>query len=215
MNTVPRTRGRPFAKLHEHDETRVADRLLAVAEEIIEQKGHFNVTDREIAKGAGVTVGMINYYFGCKDGLLFAILDKFLCDIYSQLKEAELTATGDSSKRVFEIFIRAYSSRPAVISIMIFELAKPQSFVRDNFMKRHGHSIPMRRIFEKFVQLGFYSNKVDAGYAAIAFFSMLTMPPMLASLTKHFHPRMEDLSNEGWIDFVSRLFDRLFDAPST
>lgn len=53
-------------------------RLLAAAEKIFSERGFSGTGVREIAKEAGVSVSLINRYFGSKDGLLFALAEQFI-----------------------------------------------------------------------------------------------------------------------------------------
>jgi AcrR family transcriptional regulator len=50
--------------------------LLDAVEEILVQDGHAAATTRVVAAGAGVNPGLVHYYFGSLDALMFAALDR-------------------------------------------------------------------------------------------------------------------------------------------
>ena len=52
------------------------ERILEVAENLFAQLGYEGTSTRYLAQEAGVNMAMLNYYFGSKDGLLKAVLNR-------------------------------------------------------------------------------------------------------------------------------------------
>jgi AcrR family transcriptional regulator len=48
---------------------------MALIMELFAEHGHNAVTTRAIAEKAGENIGVIHYHFGCKDGLINAVMD--------------------------------------------------------------------------------------------------------------------------------------------
>lgn len=67
------------------EETR--QRILEAAAALFAQRGFEGTSVRQIAAGAGVSLGMIRHYFGSKDGLYRACIDSAYA-IYARLGEA-------------------------------------------------------------------------------------------------------------------------------
>lgn len=71
--------------------------------ECIIQKGYHNFSMQDVAKTAGVSKGIIHYYFLNKDELMMCVLDKVAGDIEDILSQ-EMTATFDPVRKL-EIFV--------------------------------------------------------------------------------------------------------------
>lgn len=62
--------------------------ILDTAEALFSKNGFDATSTREIAETAGVNVAMISYYFGSKENLLFAIIERFSQEIRTRIKHA-------------------------------------------------------------------------------------------------------------------------------
>ncbi len=71
--TVPRT---PRVRRNAADARPTSDRLLRAAEELIGERGIGNVSVRDITARARANTAAINYYFGTKEGLIQAIVER-------------------------------------------------------------------------------------------------------------------------------------------
>lgn len=68
-----------------HGEDEVRTSLLRAAIELFAARGPGNVSVRQIAEAAGVNHGLVHYYFGSKDGLIAASLDRCARDVADEL----------------------------------------------------------------------------------------------------------------------------------
>jgi AcrR family transcriptional regulator len=85
------------------------EQILAVAETVFAERGYQATTMEDVAERVGVTKPLIYEYFGSKEGLLSACVDK----ARTQLRDATLTAwqgvaEGASIATFFESGIRAF-----------------------------------------------------------------------------------------------------------
>ena len=80
-NVKPRKRGRPGGPTAQG--TAARDRLYATATQLIAARGYEATTLRDIAKGAGVSVGLLYRYFPSKQAVVIALYDE-LSSKYAQ-----------------------------------------------------------------------------------------------------------------------------------
>lgn len=83
-----------------------AERKLQIVQATVEcivKKGYHNFSMQDVAKTAGVSKGIIHYYFLNKDELMMCVLDKVAGDIEQILSE-EMTATLDPNQKM-QIFV--------------------------------------------------------------------------------------------------------------
>lgn len=79
------------------------DQIVRATVECITQFGYHNFSMQDVAKIAGVSKGIIHYYFLNKDDLMLSVLDRVACDI-EQLIHNDMD-TSDDPRRKLEIFI--------------------------------------------------------------------------------------------------------------
>ncbi|MGA2867260.1 MAG: TetR/AcrR family transcriptional regulator [Verrucomicrobiota bacterium] len=86
--------------------TQTRERILDAAERLFAKRGLERVSTREITKAAQANVGAINYYFGSKEGLVFAVFDRRLTPITEErlaaLDEVE-EAAGETAPKVEDV----------------------------------------------------------------------------------------------------------------
>lgn len=79
------------------------DQIVRATVECIARHGYHNFSMQDVAKTAGVSKGIIHYYFLNKDDLMMSVLDKVAGDIEKVLS-SEMRASDDPIKRL-QIFI--------------------------------------------------------------------------------------------------------------
>ncbi len=78
-----------------HDKRDKKDHILDVAEKLFSEFGYDGSSTRHIASEAGVNMAMLNYYFGSKDGLYKATLERRIKNFREQLvnlNEADISS---------------------------------------------------------------------------------------------------------------------------
>ena len=75
------------------------ERLLEVAEGLFAERGFEQVSVRDITQGAGANVAAINYHFGSRNGLVDAVVERFVIPIEEDRLVAlgKIEAEGDPS----------------------------------------------------------------------------------------------------------------------
>jgi AcrR family transcriptional regulator len=79
------------------------EQIVKATVECITKHGYHNFSMQDVAKTAGVSKGIIHYYFLNKDDLMMSVLDKVAGDIERVLGE-EMSSVTDPARRM-EIFI--------------------------------------------------------------------------------------------------------------
>ncbi len=79
------------------------DQIVRATVECITQFGYHNFSMQDVAKIAGVSKGIIHYYFLNKDDLMLSVLDRVASDI-EQLIHTDMDSSNDPQKKL-EIFI--------------------------------------------------------------------------------------------------------------
>ena len=85
QNVKPRKRGRPAGQTPQGAAAR--GRLYAVAMRLIAQRGYEATTLRDIAKEAGVSVGLLYRYFPSKQAVVIALYDELSAEYARQAEE--------------------------------------------------------------------------------------------------------------------------------
>jgi AcrR family transcriptional regulator len=79
------------------------EQIVKATVECITKHGYHNFSMQDVAKTAGVSKGIIHYYFLNKDDLMMCVLDKVAGDI-ERILDQEMSSVSDPARRM-EIFI--------------------------------------------------------------------------------------------------------------
>lgn len=95
------------------------DMLLNAASDLMIETGTHDVSLHAIARKAGVTAPLVKYYFGGKDGLLIALVERDTARSLGQLDELLAMAIDPVSKMRIHIMgiVRTYSRYPYLLGL--------------------------------------------------------------------------------------------------
>lgn len=96
-------------------------RLVEAAERLFAEKGFEAVSVRDITKEAGANVAAVNYHFGSREGLVVAVISRYLTPV-NQERLARLDAAEKNGSDIEEI-IAAYA-RPVIEQVGKSELSE-------------------------------------------------------------------------------------------
>lgn len=207
-------RGRP----RNADKRQVVQRLMDVTEEMLREINHFDLSERKIAAAAGMSEAMIHYYFGGKDGLLFALILRYYDEIAERLQALDRIEPESPHviRDIFRILIDTYYSKPWFARIVISEFAKGTSSIKDAYMEKFGPKglglARLRAVFERLMARG-TCRKVDAEYLARGMYSMLVAPFLLAPFAGEEFD-LNSVVHDEWIDYVADLFEHQLLPPA-
>jgi AcrR family transcriptional regulator len=136
--------------------------ILNVAEKLFAQFGFDGASTRNISSEAGVNMAMLNYYFGSKEGLFIAVLERKLLASGSTLRSINQDAI--SSWEKVEKCIDGYVDRIMADSdfhkMMHRELSLPQrSLVLSSIVEKLSNNIQeVKKIISDGIENGSFNN---------------------------------------------------------
>ena len=74
------------------------DAILNAAEALFAVYGYAGTSTRAIAKKAGVNIAMLSYYFGSKQALLFAVIERFSVALQKMIEDVESLHTSPAGR---------------------------------------------------------------------------------------------------------------------
>ncbi|MEX0870970.1 MAG: TetR/AcrR family transcriptional regulator [Aquisalimonadaceae bacterium] len=130
-----RSVGRPRG---EHTED-VRGNILEAAREQFLAMGFDRSSLRDIAAQAGVSKGMIAYYFGTKERLYEAALIDVLAPLLDDLRHLQAGAVSDVSGEIFRLYYRLFARFPDLAALMLSTLMDRNNpfreFLLDNYIR--------------------------------------------------------------------------------
>lgn len=205
-----RSRGRPKGQASRE----VVERLLDSTEELMRVQSHSMLSERTIAAAAGVNDRMIHYYFGSKDGLIFAVISRHRDEISRSLQIlSDLPENITNPTRyMIKSLVAAYFGKPWIIRAGASELSKTVSPIKDLLISKYGTSaytsIEIRSFLTKMRDRGTYDSDTKIDFVAKTIMSIIagvySVPSMAISSTID----IEQLENNEWVNYLADLFDR-------
>ena len=131
----PRRPGRPPGGSEADD---VRRQLVGAARELFARRGFAEVGIRELASAAGVTPGMISYYFGGKQGLYEAMLASVFEQMLARVREltAQPGQTGSPLALLIRTYIGMLEAQPWVPALMLREVVTGDPAAQARFIER-------------------------------------------------------------------------------
>src|SRR6202795_4666407 len=96
------------------------DRLLESALVVFAERGFDGATTRDIAAHARVNLGLVQYYFGGKEKLWRAAVDRAFAGFWSALEGVVSDTAGDAATlaEIIRVAVRFAAGHPALVRIM-------------------------------------------------------------------------------------------------
>lgn len=209
----PRTKGRPRAG----NKYLLYDRLIAAAEQGLTQRVHTELTAKQIAEAAGTTEGMIQYYFGSKDRLTLAVLEKAVSDVCNgirQLKEEILKLPDNPTLRLVRELARLSEPHKATTRLHTAEMLRQQSPIKDVCTRPH-HDVfsAVKDLIQHLIDAGVYSRRLDPGFATFTVMCLLESPVLHAAAMHDRGLNEADFSSDRWLGYCAGMLDRQFRDP--
>jgi len=149
--------------------------ILDAAEDLIAVNGYRSTTTRMIAEEAGVNVAMLSYYFGSKEQLLKALIDRHTANVKRLLEQ--ITSKKEHPVTTFRKFLFAFvdysfeNPKPVIIAIREIGLLNQRPEILKELQKTmlevHGMFIG---VLEKAKKSGYLRN-IDIELCVLTFSS--------------------------------------------
>lgn len=162
--------------------------ILDAAEHLFAESGFDKTTTRAIANKAGVNIAMLSYYFGSKEQLLYAVLERFsdgLAKVFSHIEESY--ATPEERLRNWIIaYVDYIFNHPNHARIVYRQVSV--SSKREDIVKLVSEFNKIRNIVLKALNDGMESgkfNKVDAQLAITSITAPVNAIVIESNVMKH------------------------------
>jgi TetR/AcrR family transcriptional regulator, fatty acid metabolism regulator protein len=100
--------------------------IIDAALEVFRGKGYANARMADIARGAGVSYGLVYHYFGSKEELFDLIVETWWNDLYSMMGREKVSdgPFRDKLIHIIQFFLDTYGKKPDLISIFVSEVCR-------------------------------------------------------------------------------------------
>jgi len=174
--------GRPAA--HDRPETR--DALLDAAGRLCGLHGAGAVSLRRIAADAGVTPAMVHYYFGDKEGLYDAMLERTFGRLVERVRSvvgrrdaAEAHGEpGGPLRDLLGVMTHAFAEEPWIPALVVREVLAEGGRFRERFIRGYASRMAelLPGLMRREIAAGRFRTDLDPSLAFLSFMGMTVMP---------------------------------------
>jgi AcrR family transcriptional regulator len=190
----------------------VREALLEAAVRLFSSRGR-SVGVREIARAAGTTTAMIAYYFGTKEGLYEAMLERVFVRLFGRVRELASHPPRGADASAVERFVRLYvdtiAAEPWVPRVMIGEVLFGDAKLRRRFVERFARPLSevAPRLVEAEIETGRLRADLDVRLALVSLIALCAFPFVAQPVFEPvFDLRLDAEGRERLIRHVTRLF---------
>jgi AcrR family transcriptional regulator len=176
----------------------VRERLLDTATRLAIERGFDAAGIREIAERAGVSSGMIAYYFGGRRGLQEAMFDRALDRLRARVAEAvtRVGSPGDPIEALMRLHASALTADPWIPQLLAREVLPREGSLRDRFQQHAGEVLDLiRRAVEEAIERGVLRSDLDPAMCVLTLGSLSAFPFLIAPVLGD---RLEIALDEGF-----------------
>jgi TetR/AcrR family transcriptional regulator len=177
------SKARPGRPRHEAGSPQVRQRLVDAAIALARERGFQAVGLRQIAADAGVTPGMISYYFGSKSGLYEAMLDATYQQLVLRMRALfDRPSSGDDPiARLVDLQIRTLAETPWLPPLLTREVLARESPLREFLAERiaKGPGVLVPQMLRREMAAGRIRDDLDPRLLMLSIFGMAIVPYLM------------------------------------
>src|SRR5918998_3171814 len=128
------------------------ERMLDAAEDVIGRRGFHGASMDEIARSSGITKALLYQYFGSKELLCEATVDRGVARMFAALRDA--TAEVPAGPRQIEAFVRGYFDYVDATRTTFWRLYTEASPAALNAMRQRNAEAILELLGQTFEELG-------------------------------------------------------------
>jgi TetR/AcrR family transcriptional regulator len=204
----PRGPGRP-QKVEGGEDVR--DSLVDAAARLFGERGYDAVGIREVATAAGVTPGMISYYFGDKIGLLQAVADRVFARLLGNLQSLAAAPRSERplAASLIAFLIETLARDPWIPQFVVREIVSRDGPVRQRFVERFASQAARvaPALFAQEIAAGRLRRDLDPALALLSLLGQCVFPflsyPIFGPLLGY---RLDDAFRERLTAHTARLY---------
>ncbi len=204
MTTAKTARGRPVDPL---EQQRRKDLLLDAASALLKKQSYRAMTIRQIASEAGMKSAMISYYFGSKEELFIALIERM--SVGSQQMLEHLAHHDEPIRGFIHSMLTNMRQNRYLARLIHDEILSQSGALRERFMalfpKRIAHLLP--KVIHKLQAKGEIKAELDPQWLAFSLMSLIIMPFVTEPVRKEaWHIEDETLFSDAWAEHIYQLF---------
>lgn len=177
---IRRPPGRPAAEKRPE----VRDALLDAASRLFARRGVAGTSLRQVASEAGVTPAMVNYYFGGKQGLHDAILERTLARILERARAVAArhldrpATAGEQLADLLAVLVDNFRAEPWLPVLVVREVLTEGGRLRERFIRDYAQHMAalLPSLMQREIAAGRFRGDLDAQLAFLSFMGMTLMP---------------------------------------
>lgn len=212
-DATSRHRGRPPTGAN----LKLYERLMVATEQGLADSVHSELTAKEIAASAGTTEGMIQYYFGGKEQLTMAVLQRAVEDVSAglrRLKAEILQLSGNPTLRLVRTIFELADPHSATTRLHTAELMRRKSAIKSVCGDpNYDVFLSVSEVIQVLVDGGVYSRKLDVRYATFVVMTLLEAPVLFAAAMSARGLDEKEFRTDSWFGFCAGMLDRYFRDP--
>jgi TetR/AcrR family transcriptional regulator len=180
----PRPSRRPPGRPSAAKRPEVRDALLDAASRLFGRRGSAGVSLRQVASEAGVTPAMVNYYFGGKQGLHDAMLERTLARILERARAVierqreSAASAGDQLAALLAVLVDNFRAEPWVPALVVREVLAEGGRLRERFIRDYAQHMAalLPGLMQREIDAGRFRRDLDPRLAFLSFMGMTVMP---------------------------------------
>jgi len=183
------------------------NQLIDAAYALLHEKSYRNITIRELADKANSKSAMISYYFGGKESLFMAMLER---EEAKRLKSLDTILEADDPLKAFIYqVIHSFSQDVAISSFITDDVMHIDGPLRDKFVNTTPTKIAkfLPELIRSLQKKNMIREDLDPKKGAFSLMSMIIMPYVGAFVRERaWEISHEEVSSDEWVEHVYQLF---------
>ncbi|RNI27950.1 TetR/AcrR family transcriptional regulator [Rufibacter immobilis] len=160
--------------MSQKEKTDKKEHLLEVAERVFGELGYEGASTRVLAQEAGVNMAMLNYYFGSKDGLLKAVVERRVSSMKKGFEEIcrQDISCQEKLTQILQLYVGRVATSKYLHKIIFREISvvRSGSDLSDYILEvLHGNAQVVQQIIEEGIRNGEF-RAVDAEMTVTSIF---------------------------------------------
>ena len=197
-------RGRPINPIIQEQRKQ---QLLDAAHELLKEKSYRSITIREITAKAGMQSAMISYYFGDKEGLFIALIEKLAEQQFEQFQK--VFDHENPIKEFIDIAVDYFAKNSAITRLIADEVLHENSALSkrfiESFPKRMAVLLP--QLIEKQQNEELCRSDANPKWLAFSLMTLIVMPFIGQSVRQQaWQISDQDISSQVWSNHIYQLF---------
>ena len=181
--------------------------LMDAALMLLETKSYRSITIREIAESASTKSAMISYYFGSKEGLFVALLERYASKGFGRMQR--VIAADDPLRGFIDTAITNFAENPAITRLLVDEVISHEGPLREGFIgampKKIARFLP--EIIRQQQEAGRIRRDADPKWLAFSLANLIVTPFIGAVVRERaWEISHEEVCSAEWSDHIYRLF---------